>query len=62
MRVFRGIIAVWLLVVAFAFYGWGSNLVNVLSMDNIDYSDGTTVAQLVGIPFAPLGAIMGYIK
>jgi len=40
--------------------GWGMNVYKVIHGD-FQHIDGELVVRVIGIPAAPLGAIMGYV-
>ena len=55
-------IAVWFVVVLVVALGWVKNLINVINavQSGIEVS-AVFLAQLVGVFFAPLGALLGYL-
>jgi hypothetical protein len=57
----KGIIAVGVFLVAFTVYGWGHNLYNVTQIESLGDAGGKEIMQIIGIPAAPVGVIMGYI-
>lgn len=52
-------IVVYLAIAIVGVIGWGKNIVKLTDMPSI--TTGFGVVRIIGIPVAPLGAVMGYI-
>lgn len=53
-----GLVVMGVAIVGFG--GWVANIVKLIGMDWTGVT-GLLVARAIGIPFAPLGAVMGFI-
>ena len=56
MRAFP--IIIWLVFLVTAAYGWFANIIKLVDMMS-DPVTGEMVLRIVGIPFGPLGVVMG---
>lgn len=52
------ILVAYLLCVGTAVIGWFSNIVKLFNLDTLQTTEA--IARCLGIPFAPLGSILGF--
>lgn len=64
MRKQSGYTLVELLLVIVLLIGAGGWIVNIVRLAHSDFDNisGKTVIRCIGVPIAPLGAVMGFIK
>lgn len=60
MRIFAGIGFVWIAVIIAGMIGWVMNLLSLIKMLGDPVVTPLFIARLVGVPIAPLGAILGW--
>ena len=60
MKSLMSLLGVWAVVVIAGIIGWVFNIINICSIDNLEWS-GPVILQIVGIFVAPLGAVLGYV-
>ena len=58
-KTFFGLILAYLTLLVLGVYGWVNNIITLVQMDTLTLT-GMTIARIIGISIAPLGAVLGY--